>query len=570
MPANLSQALRGPQSDSSDAASSAVLRRAPVPMAIVDGPDWRFAFANDAWLALIDQQQLCGRTIAESLPLPVAQHLAPLLERTRSSGLACIVDEFGMLSGGDERRETFCRLMLHPLAHPDRAAAILIVGVDVTGYVRARQAAVDALERVQMAEANRTAFIEGDRSRGLQKHFRSLFESLPGLYVVLTPREYEIVAVSDAYLQATMKERFELVGRRLFDVFPPDPSDPDDEARRNLKQSLSRVESERRVDVMAVQRYPLRQPKQAGGMVEDRYWSPVNAPVLGPAGQVTFIIHRVEDVTAVASKGGVTRSPDEDWRIAMQAELVHRAQDLQRANQQLRLNEERLQAEIEERTRAEDARKQLLHRLVDAQEQERRRIARELHDTLGQHLTALDVGLKTLGDLEGCPSPVTGSLDRLRGLAARIGDEVDRLAYELRPQVLDDLGLASAIGHYVDEWSRDTGIATDVHLYGLEDRRLSEALETTVFRVVQEALTNVRRHAAASSANVVVECRGGELLAIVEDRGCGFSPERPASDARRGLGLVGMRERATLVGGIFEIETRPGHGTTIYLRVPLS
>ena len=321
---------------------------------------------------------------------------------------------------------------------------------------------------------------------------------------------------------------------------------------------------------MAVQRYPLRQPMEAGGMVEERYWSPVNAPVLGPAGQVTFIIHRVEDVTAVASRSGAPRSPEEGQRIAMQAELVHRAQDLQRVNQQLRLNEERLQAEIEERTRAEDARKQLLHRLVDAQEQERRRIARELHDTLGQHLTALDVGLKTVGDIDGCPASVTGSLDRLRGLAARIGDEVDRLAYELRPQVLDDLGLASAIGHYVDEWSRDTGIATDVHLYGLDDRRLSEALETTVFRVVQEALTNVRRHAAASSANVVVECRGRELLAIVEDRGCGFSPERPAPDARRGLGLVGMRERATLVGGIFDIETRPGHGTTIYLRVPLS
>ena len=221
MPANLSQALGGPQSDSSDAAASAVLRQAPVPMAIVDGPDWRFAFANDAWLALIDRQQVYGRTIAESLPLPVAQHLAPLLERTRSSGLACIVDEFGVLSGDDERRETFCRLMLHPLAHPVRTPAILIVGVDVTGYLRARQAAVDALERVQMAEADRTAFIEGDRSRGLQKHFQSLFESLPGLYVVLTPREYEIVAVSNAYLQATLKERFELVGRRLFDVFPP-------------------------------------------------------------------------------------------------------------------------------------------------------------------------------------------------------------------------------------------------------------------------------------------------------------------------------------------------------------
>ena len=126
--------------------------------------------------------------------------------------------------------------------------------------------------------------------------FRALFEAAPGLYLALRP-DFEIVAVSDAYLQATMTTR-DIVGRQLFDVFPDNPGDPTATGVHNLTASLRRVLRDRKPDAMATQRYDIRRPESEGGHFESRYWSQVNSPVLGPTGDVRYIIHRVEDVTA--------------------------------------------------------------------------------------------------------------------------------------------------------------------------------------------------------------------------------------------------------------------------------
>src|ERR1041385_4695551 len=126
--------------------------------------------------------------------------------------------------------------------------------------------------------------------------FQALFESAPGLYLVLTP-DLTIVAVSDAYLQATMTKREEILGRGLFQVFPDNPDDLGATGVRNLRASLQRVMQNRTADAMAVQKYDIRRPESAGGGFEERYWSPLNSPVLGPRGEVSYIIHRVEDVT---------------------------------------------------------------------------------------------------------------------------------------------------------------------------------------------------------------------------------------------------------------------------------
>jgi PAS domain S-box-containing protein len=127
--------------------------------------------------------------------------------------------------------------------------------------------------------------------------FRQLFESAPGLYLVLTP-ELQIVAVSNAYLQATMTQREQILGRHLFDVFPDNPDDPSATGVRNLNASLQRVLKNSVPDTMAVQKYDIRRPESEGGGFEERYWSPVNSPVFGRSGSVEYIIHRVEDVTA--------------------------------------------------------------------------------------------------------------------------------------------------------------------------------------------------------------------------------------------------------------------------------
>jgi len=186
--------------------------------------------------------------------------------------------------------------------------------------------------------------------------FRTLFESAPGLYLVLNPALH-IVAVSDAYLHATMTERDAILGRDLFDVFPDNPDDPRATGEANLRSSLRRVLEHRRPDAMAVQKYDIRRPESEGGGFEERHWSPVNSPVLGPAGDVLYIIHRVEDVTEFVR---LKQQDLEQHEIAeqlrlragsMEAEIYRRAQEIQDANRQLR----ELQAGLEERVRERTA-----------------------------------------------------------------------------------------------------------------------------------------------------------------------------------------------------------------------
>ena len=189
--------------------------------------------------------------------------------------------------------------------------------------------------------------------------FRALFESAPGLYLVLTPDEFSIVAVSDAYLHATMTERAEIMGRKLFEVFPDDPKDPAADGVRNLRSSLARVKSTGNADVMAVQRYPVQRPESEGGGFEERFWSPINSPVFSDDGKMTFIIHRVEDVTPFVLAKKNAGKIDEAWEMLetraqhMEAEIAlraydrRRAEELQQAHKQLQESEGRLRESAE-------------------------------------------------------------------------------------------------------------------------------------------------------------------------------------------------------------------------------
>lgn len=400
---------------------------------------------------------------------------------------------------------------------------------------------------------------EHERSASIQAHFRSLFESLPGPYVVLTADDFRIVAVSDAYLAATYTTRSALIGKPVFEVFVEDASSV--EALSSLRASLARVVAQRRVDVIAVHRLPVRRPETLGGGAEERWWSPVSAPVFAPDGDVAFIIHRAEDVTGCMTTLGTPATGAGDaverhWA----AEIVLRAQELQRSN-------ERLHVEMADRRRLEKQRAELMRQLVLAQEAERRRVARELHDGLGQHLTALHFSVEAMAASASGSPEMHRCLRRLQTLAQTLDHEVDRIAADLRPAALDDLGLEDALHRHVRLWEQETGVATDIHTRGLEER-VPQVIETTVYRLVQEALTNVRKHAQASRASVVVERRDGTLVAIIEDDGVGF--ERPIdvnTVPGGGLGLSTMRERAALVGGDFQVESKPGGGTTVYFEM---
>jgi PAS domain S-box-containing protein len=228
-----------------------------------------------------------------------------------------------------------------------------------------------------------------------------------------------------------------------------------------------------------------------------------------------------------------------------------------------------LATEIAERRAAEQRVRELLGRHVQAIEDERGRISRELHDTLGQHLVALGIGLKMVDDMPGRPAAAHERLQQLREVLDRLEDEIDRLSSELRPPALDELGLEDALRSYAQAWSADSGVAVELHTHGLRTGRLPSLVETTVYRVVQEALTNVRKHAGAHRVGVIVERRLDELRMVVEDDGKGFDPARVGPDGGRHWGLRSMAERAMLVAGQFQVEASPGNGTTVYLAIPV-
>jgi PAS domain S-box-containing protein len=227
--------------------------------------------------------------------------------------------------------------------------------------------------------------------------------------------------------------------------------------------------------------------------------------------------------------------------------------------------------DITERRRAEQDRRRVMEQLVNAQEEERRRIARELHDSLGQHLMALHLGLKSAQAQANVPPNIAGILHQLRELALRIDDEIDHISFELRPPSLDDLGLAAALRLLIKEWSATSSILVDWHTGQLDNWRLPPTVETTVYRIVQEALTNIHKHAQATHVSLIVERRDAEVLAIIEDNGQGFDIESMAQAPNTGrkLGLRGMEERAALASGQLDVETAPGAGTTVYLRIPI-
>ncbi len=218
--------------------------------------------------------------------------------------------------------------------------------------------------------------------------------------------------------------------------------------------------------------------------------------------------------------------------------------------------------------RKEEMRVQLLAKVISAQEEERKRIARELHDETGQALTSLMVGLRFLED--SATTAAGEKIAELRALAAQTLDEVHHLATELRPSLLDDLGLGAAIQRYIEEYSDKMNISVDSHISGLSGQRLPPEIEVAVYRITQEALTNIAKYADATNVSVVLRYRNSSLVAVIEDNGKGFDVRNVmASEDSKKLGLFGMYERASLIGGKLTIESKPASGTTIFLEVHL-
>jgi PAS domain S-box-containing protein len=595
-------------------------------------------------------------------------------------------------------------------------------------------------------------------------NFRHLFESTPGLYLVLLP-DLTIAAVSDAYLKATMTKREEIIGRFLFEVFPDNPDDVNATGVTNLRASLTHVQQHREPHKMAWQKYDIRRPD---GTFEERYWSPLNTPVLNENNEVVLIFHQVEDVTETV-KLRLQRKKDEEglaiferigdgfiafdnnfrytyinrkigemlgqnpadligkimWEEFPQTKdgpiykALHRAMETQQQTsevvysalvdlwlelhiypapeglsvfardvtekkkmQETLQNFEHTQAlimnstleaivcidkndritlwnhqaekifnwkeseakgktlvetiipvsyrqqhieglnrylktgqktllnkmieitalsrdgrefpiqmtiisvkepnkdeffcafihDISERKRAEqelrnsrDQLRELTSHLQSIREEEQTRIAREIHDELGQEITGLKMDVSWLKkNIKTEQQAIQQKLGEMSNLVDTSMQTVRKIASRLRPSILDDLGLVAALQWQSDEFEKRFSIPVKLEI---SDDELTLAPETAtgLFRLFQESLTNIARHAAASQVHASLNRVDNEIILKIADNGKGFDTSQKR---KKTLGLLGMKERTMMMEGSLDIDSKPGAGTTITITVP--
>jgi signal transduction histidine kinase len=283
----------------------------------------------------------------------------------------------------------------------------------------------------------------------------------------------------------------------------------------------------------------------------------LNRMVIGRIKRLTAATTLSRDAPAPVAEG--LEGPDEIGRLA-------RSFNLMSAD---------IRAYCRELEEKEEIRRSLLDKLVRTQEEERKTISRELHDRLGQGLSALLLAfqnaVRKTPDGEGSKLLSEHAYSELERMIRELIDKVHRLAWEMRPSILDDYGLESAMARYLEEVSRNASLDIDWQSSGVRELgRLPMWVETTLYRVTQEAITNILRHSHAGRAGVVLLRQKRSVTLLIEDDGVGFDPARVEAGSNGGLGLSGMRERVSLCGGELAVESAPGKGTTIRVRIPLT
>jgi two-component system sensor histidine kinase UhpB len=283
-----------------------------------------------------------------------------------------------------------------------------------------------------------------------------------------------------------------------------------------------------------------------------------------------------EDVKELSEKSGFYSSQTLNEHIVFLEELLaakHDAADKHpRDGYETSESNESVGADGFDRQNLENLRLALLKRIVQSQEDERKRIARDIHDHIGQQITALRLKLHAFAEKYKKSeenAELLEQINEIQAVAEKIDSEVDFLAWELRPSVVDNLGLSAALKIFVQEWSAHFKTPAEFYDVGFDGQRLLPKVEINLYRIAQEALNNIAKHAAATNVSVLLEKRGDTVLLIIEDDGVGFDTSKEAvlTGEDRGMGLIGMKERAELIGGINLVSSK-GNGTTVFVRVP--
>ncbi|MEZ5423218.1 MAG: PAS domain S-box protein [Pyrinomonadaceae bacterium] len=482
--------------------------------------DERYRFVNDQYSKLfgIDKPAIVGRKLSSVLSPRSYKQLQPLIERA-FAGESFSIDSWVTYKGIGER---YVHVSYVPDFGPDRKVRGFYSFVsDLTDLRRSEDALKFSRERMRVLTESFTDYaIYSTDTEGLIDTWN------PGAEKIFGYREREILGKSEDILFT-----------------------PDDIAKNIPKHEMAKARTDGRA---SDERWHVRKDGSsffASGVLVPLYQ---NDSLIGYAKIASDLTERIQYEADLHQA-----------RTDLEARVASRTQALAETNAVL-------VKQMEERARIEEQRLNLLRRLFTIQEDERGRIARDLHDQLGQSLTALRLKIASISTLCDEGSDLAERIERLAELAEVVDSEVSFLAWELRPSVLDETGFVATMANYAKEWSRYSGIDAEFNAIGVADLSLNKDVETNLYRITQEALNNTAKYAKASVVEIILEKLGHELLLIIEDNGLGFDVQSKLPRRERGgFGLVGMRERASMIGGSFEIESAPKKGTTVFIRVPL-
>jgi len=409
-----------------------------------------------------------------------------------------------------------------------------VLGTFGTYFRQCRKPTVTERQVVEILGHTAALAIEGKQMeevlRSNENQLRLITDAMP-LLVSYVDREHRYRFVNQTYTEWFERAREEIVGKHISEVLGQT-------AYRAILPKVEKVLVGEEVSFESVVPY-----KNGERFIHLHYIPKMDAT----NGQVIGFYAFVQDIT----------------------ERKKTQESLQRSREELEFRVKERTKELEESNKV---RVQVLHQLVTVQEDERQRIARDLHDQLGQQLTALRLQLEVLKKICDRNEELEKQVNETQKIARQLDSDVDFLAWQMRPTALDDLGIVAALDHYVRQWSKHFNIPVEFDANRFGKTPLTPEAETNLYRIAQESLNNIYKHAQASSVNVFLEQRDNFVVLIIEDDGVGFEPNEQTLIVkdRTGMGLIGMRERAALVGGTFEIESAKGEGTTVYARFPIS